>query len=106
MKTSNNEAKVECFLTKWRVDEKGSLMRLMQSKSFKLQGDFKPHKNGQFELKASEDGNHVYIVNEFAVLDKFNVEMKIWNSKDLSELSDAIQHKMKDFSRYGNKHFE
>ena len=36
MKTKNNEALVECYLTKWKIDEKGSLMRLTQSKSFKL----------------------------------------------------------------------
>lgn len=36
MRTKNNEALVECYLTKWKVDEKGSLMRLTQSKSFKL----------------------------------------------------------------------
>ena len=86
MRTKNNEALVECFLTKWKIDEKGSLMRLTQSKSFKLEGDFKPHKNGQFELKVSEDGKQIFIANEFLSIDgEKRVEIKIWNSTDLQE---------------------
>jgi hypothetical protein len=61
MKTKSNEAKVQCFLTKWLVDSKGCMYRMMQSDTFVMQGNFKPSRPNQFELEVSEDSKHVFI---------------------------------------------
>lgn len=92
MKTKSNEAKVHCFLTKWSVDARGSMMRVLQSDNFKMQGEFKPHKNKEFELNVSEDGKHVYIINK---VQDSNMEVKIWSTETLSELkNEKINAKM------------
>jgi len=59
------DAKVEYFLSRWRVNNKGCIMKVQQSESFVLKGKFTGHKNNLLHLELSDDLKLVYIVTYF-----------------------------------------
>lgn len=49
------DCKVEYFLSRWKTNENGGLMKVQQSESFKMQGKFVGHRDENLHLELSDD---------------------------------------------------
>ena len=63
--TYTKDAKVELFLSKWIVNNKGCIQKIRQSESFALQGKFLGHNGKNLHLELSNDQKYVYITTEY-----------------------------------------
>ena len=61
MNTENREAKVEYMLVKFRVNKKGGMKEVVQSKSFRIDGTFIEHELEGMELQLNENGKFIYL---------------------------------------------
>ena len=63
MKTIKRDAKVQYMLSRWLVNlTNGGIIKLEQSKNFKLDGFFKNSSNKERRLQMSEDGDYIYLL--------------------------------------------
>ena len=86
MNTTNKDAKVEYFLTKWRANKTGAFEKIRQSESFRLDGHFKVHQDRQMRLEVTDDGKHAYIVQDF---DSLPFKILCWEVATLEKLADV-----------------
>lgn len=56
MNTIKRDASVEYYLCKWQMNKEGGIEKVNQSKSFRMDGNFKPHGFGHMELCLDDSG--------------------------------------------------
>jgi hypothetical protein len=83
MKSPNQEASVEYFITKWKVNKNGGISKIAETPRFKIDGHFRAHKNGVMELELSDDGSVVYITQN---VENQPLKMAIWDVNTLETI--------------------
>jgi hypothetical protein len=86
MDTDNREAKVELMLVKFRVNQRGGMKEVAQSRSFRMDGTFREHEIEGFELLLNDSGDYIFITQNYD--SSLNLDIRMWDSNTLREVTD------------------